>query len=70
MPPHEEMKLDAEEAAIAFGNIAGSVALPTVMMGRSLSTNIVRSDIAKRTILDLEVLNVASKIISSEGEDL
>lgn len=58
---------DNEEAAIAFGNLSSKVALPTVMAGRSLSTSVVRASIAAKTVLDPEVLEVAS-ILNSEGE--
>lgn len=58
---------DIEEAAIAFGNLGSNVSLPTIMMDRSLSPNIVRASVASKTVLDPEVLEVAS-ILTSEGE--
>lgn len=56
---------DAAEAALALGHLGAGHGLPSFLAGRHLNAEHVRAAVAAKTVLDPDVLEVAS--ILSEG---
>lgn len=53
---------EADEAAMALGHLGGALGLPLIFSGEFLSPDIVRATVASRTVLDGDVLAVASVV--------
>jgi hypothetical protein len=58
---------ETEEAAIAFGILSSAKPLPKELAARGLSGNSVRADVVSRTLLDPDVMFVASATIARKG---